>query len=289
MSTTPWTIEGKVCLITGATSGIGRESALELARRGARLRLACRSEERTQVVIDAIRAEVGSSADVAWLPLELGSLAAVRRCAELFLERDEPLHVLVHNAGLASWTGKTHDGFEKTFGVNQLGPFLLQRLLEKRLLSSAPARVVIVASHAHYRARAIDFDRLRDSPGRLSIVDRYAASKLKNVLFARELAARLDPSAINVSVLHPGRVATDVWRMIPWPIENLIKLFMTDSVRGAQTTIHCASAPDIEHGGYYDDHQRVRYPSRVAQNAELAKRLWQHCEELIAPFADPIG
>ncbi|MBM4360445.1 MAG: SDR family NAD(P)-dependent oxidoreductase, partial [Deltaproteobacteria bacterium] len=148
-----WSVADKVCLITGANTGIGRVSAIELARQGANLVLAGRSEERTRPVQEEIR-QLGGSAE--FLPLDLGSLASVRAAASRFLESGRPLHLLIANAGLAGFRGLTDDGFEIHFGTNHLGHFLLTCLLRERLVASAPARVVVVASRAHYRARALD-------------------------------------------------------------------------------------------------------------------------------------
>ncbi|MBX3027000.1 SDR family oxidoreductase [bacterium] len=276
-----WDIEGKVCVVTGATSGIGRVTALELARRGAHVVLTARSREKGEPVAEAIRAATGN-ARVEVHPLELGSLARVRESAAALLARDRPLHVLINNAGLAGQRGLTEDGFELQFGVNHLGPFLFTALLLDRLRASAPARVVTVASKAHVDAKqGIDFAAARRATSSLTGLPEYAVSKLANVLFSSELARRLEGTGVTTYALHPGVVATDVWRRIPAPVAWVMKRFMISSEEGAATTLHCATAPALaaESGRYYDDCQE-RAPSRVARDAHLARELWARSEQM---------
>src|SRR5205814_4839250 len=158
--TSPHPLAGRVALVTGATTGIGRVTARELARQGAHVFIACRSAERAQPVVDEIRAIAGTG-PVETLSLDLGDFASVRRCAQGFLGRGLPLHLLINNAGLAGARGSTASGFELAFGTNHMGHFLLTQLLLDRLKASAPARVVTVASKAHYRAQGIDWDAVR--------------------------------------------------------------------------------------------------------------------------------
>ncbi len=271
-----WNLDGKTCLITGGNTGIGRVTALALARKGARIHLAGRSEERTRPVIDEIRA-AGGRAD--FLALDLGSLDSVRACAAEFLATGEPLHLLVANAGLAGFRGLTADGFEIHFGTNHLGHFLLEQLLEERLLAAAPARVVVVASQAHYRVKELDFAALRAPTRTITGFAEYGVSKLANVLFAAELARRLDGKGVTSYALHPGVVASDVWRRVPWPFRSLMKIGMISNEEGAQTTIHCASAPELagESGRYYDK-SRPKEPSALSRDEAVAKTLWRKSE-----------
>lgn len=273
---------GRNILVTGANSGIGAVTARELAARGARVLLACRSEDKTRPVLDAIRAAGGSAE---FLPLDLGDLAAVRRSAEAVLARDEPLHVLVNNAGLAGQRGLTRDGFELAFGTNHLGHFLFTLLLLPRLRASAPARIVNVSSKSHYQPKTFDFEALRRPTSTLSGMHEYGVSKLCNVLFTKELARGRAGAGVRSYALHPGVVATDVWRRIPWPIGPLIKRFMISAEEGARTTLYCATSPEVaaEDGLYYDA-CRVRRPSRLADDAELARALWDKSEEFVAPL-----
>ena len=266
---------GRVFLVTGASTGIGRVTALELARRGGHVILASRSEARTAPVVEAIRRSTGNP-QVEFLPVDLSDLDSVRSAASAFLSRGLPLHVLVNNAGLAGLRGLTPDGFEITWGTNHLGPFLLTLLLLDRLKQSAPSRIVNVASRAHHRARGIDWDAQRLPASSTGGIDEYSVSKLANVLFTKELARRLAGSGVTAYALHPGVVATDIWRELPWGIRHLAKLFMVSPEEGARTTLHCATEPEasLASGAYYDSCKPVR-PSRAADDPVLGRELWR--------------
>lgn len=266
-------------LITGANTGIGRVAALELARQGAHVFAACRSAERMQSVLDESRSIPGSGA-LEFLPLELGDLDSVRRCAETFLARGLPLHLLINNAGLAGARGFTKSGFELAFGVNHVGHFLLTRLLLDRMKASTPARIVTVASKAHYRAPGIDWQAVRERTRTATGLKEYCVSKLANVLFSAELGRRLNGSGVSSYSLHPGVVGTDVWRSLPWPLRAIMKLATISPEKGARTTLHCATSAGVatETGLYYDD-CRPKRPSRVAQDTALAAELWHRSED----------
>ena len=273
---------GRVCLITGANTGIGAVTARELARAGARVFLACRSRERTVPVVDSIIEETGNG-EVEFLHLDLSSFASVKRCAQDFSERGLPLHVLINNAGLAGHRGLTDDGFEMTFGVNHLGHFLLTQLLLERIKESAPARIVVVASKAHFRVDHIDYAAARKPTRSVSGMLEYSTSKLANVLFSCELGRRLEGSGVATYSLHPGVVASDVWRGVPWPIRPLMKAFMISNEEGAQTTLYCATAPELENeSGRYYDSCRVRKPNRVVEDRAVAEELWAKSEQFVA-------
>lgn len=286
-STSPDTaMQGRVVLITGANTGIGRITARELARRGARVFAAGLSRERTQPLMNEV-AGIAGATPIEWLPLDLADLASVRACAQAFVARGLPLHVLINNAGLAGQKGVTRDGFELAFGVNHLGHFLLTQLLLDTLRASGPARVVTVASRAHYRSKGLDFAALRQSKRSRTGIAEYSDSKLANVLFSAELARRLGGnSGITTYSLHPGVVATDVWRHVPWPLRPLIKLRgMITPEEGALTTLHCASAPELaSQTGLYYDRCQPKTPSALAQDVELARSLWQHSERFVTQF-----
>ena len=273
-------LKDRTILITGANTGIGRAAAEVLARRGARLVLACRSAAKTQPVIDAIRRD-GRNESIEFLPLDLADLASVRAAAHRFLSQGSPLHVLVNNAGLAGQRGVTTDGFELAFGVNHLGHFLLTTLLLDRLRDSAPARIVTVSSQAHYRPQIIDFEALRRPTTSFTGVAEYGVSKLCNVLFTQELARRLAGTGVTTYALHPGVIASDIWRRIPWPLDLVYKRFMKSTAEGAETVVRCATAPDLagETGHYYSEGAR-RLASRYA-TAELAAELWRKSEEWV--------
>jgi len=272
-------LAGRVVLVTGASSGIGRVTARELAKQGARVFAACRSAERAQAVLDDIRAAPDGGA-VEFLPLDLGDFDSIRQCAKTFLASGLPLHVLINNAGLAGARGLTKEGFELAFGVNHLGHFLLTQLLIDRIKASAPARIVTVASKAHYRAPGIDWQAVREPTRTATGLKEYGISKLANVLFSAELGRRMNGSGITSYSLHPGVVASDVWRSVPWPLRSLLKLAMISTERGALTTLHCATSPSAgtETGLYYDE-CRPKFPSKVAQDTNLATELWERSED----------
>jgi retinol dehydrogenase 12 len=259
--------------VTGANTGIGRETALALAGRGARVFVTGRSEQKTRPVIDEIVALAGMSA-VEFLRLDLGDLESVRACADELLRAGEPLHVLINNAGLAGGRGLTESGFELAFGTNYVGPFLLTALLLDRLRESAPARVVDVASIGHYRASGIDYNAVRRRTKSLTGFPEYCVSKLGNVLHAQELARRLESTSVTTYSLHPGSVASDVWRRVPWPVRPLMTRNMLSPTEGARTSVYCATSPDIaaDSGHYYDNRSRED-PSPVA-TPKLASELW---------------
>ena len=271
---------GRVVLITGANTGIGKVTARKLAAQGAHVFIACRSPERAAAALAEIRADAGSER-VEALALDLGDFASVRACAAAFLERGLPLHSLINNAGLAGHRGLTKSGFELAFGVNHMGHFLLTQLLLDRLRESAPARVVTVASVSHYSARGIDFDAVR-KPTRSRGVAEYGVSKLANVLFSAELARKLTGTGVTTYSLHPGVVASDIWRSLPWPIRPIAKAFMLSNEEGAATTLYCATSEQAagETGLYYDK-ARVKTPSPLAQDRALAARLWAQSEAWI--------
>jgi dehydrogenase/reductase SDR family protein 13 len=271
-------LEGKNVLVTGANTGIGRVTAIELAGQKANVILACRSEERARPVLDAIAAAGGNAE---YLHLDLADLASVRTAADVFLKRDEPLSVLVNNAGLAGAHGLTKDGFEITFGTNHVGPYLLTRLLLPALVRAGEARVVNVASTGHYRAPGIDWDAVRKPTRTTTAFPEYCVSKLANVLFSAELARRV-PSTVHTYSLHPGAVASDVWREVPWGLRHVMKLFMLSNEQGARTTLFCATSDEAgaQTGRYYDS-SREKTPSAVARDEKLAGELWQRSADYV--------
>jgi retinol dehydrogenase 12 len=268
----------RVALITGANTGIGFVTARELARLGAHVFIACRSAERGKAAVAELRAATGSD-EVELLSLDLSDLASVQRCAQAFLARGLPLHLLINNAGLAGARGLTKSGFELAFGTNHVGHFLLTQLLLERIRSSAPARIVTVASKAHYRAKGIDWDAVRKPTKTLAALPEYAVSKLANVLFSAELGRRLAGTGVTTYSLHPGVVASDVWRSVPWPLSSLIKLAMLSTDEGAATTLYCATSAEAgAQTGLYYDKCLAQAPGKAAQDSALATELWQRSE-----------
>ncbi len=276
---------GRVALITGANIGIGLVTARELQKRGAHVFIACRSAARAKAALDSIRGALNTApgcVPIEVLALDLGDFDSVRQCAQAFLARGVPLHLLVNNAGLAGSRGLTKSGFELAFGTNHMGHFLLTQLLLDRIKSSGPARIVTVASRAHTRVSGIDWEAVRKPTKTMAGLPEYGVSKLANVLFSAELARRLAGSGVTTYSLHPGVVASDVWRRVPWPFRSLIKLSMISVEEGAATTLHCAAAVEAgcETGLYYDKCQ-VKTPSRIAQDVELAAELWRRSEDWV--------
>ena len=273
------TLAKPTILITGANTGIGRATAEALAKSGAELWLACRSEEKTRPVIEEIeRANPG--AKVHFVPLDLGDLESVRRCADTFLASGAPLSVLINNAGLAGLRGTTKQGFEVAFGTNHLGHFLLTHLLLDRLRESGPSRVVNVSSRAHYDVKRIDWAKLREPTVSTTGLPEYAVSKLANVLFTAEAARRWKGTGVHSYALHPGVIASDAWRQVPWPIRPLMTAFMKSTAKGATASLRCALSPEVaDHDGrYYDADGREKRPSPLAHDAELARTLWEKSE-----------
>ena len=280
-------LDGKQILITGANTGIGRATAYDLARRGATVTIACRSRERGQEAVDQLRAETKNPL-IELLPLDLGAFGSVRLAAETLLKKERPLHILINNAGVAGHRGQTDDGFEIQFGVNHLGHFLLTALLWKRLVASAPARVVTVSSKAHYDAKEIRWDRLTEPTRTRMGLKEYQVSKLANVLFSAELARRSPHPEVRTYSLHPGVVASDIWRRVPWPIRPLMTRAMITNEDGAKTSLHCATAASVAHDtGLYYSHCEAKDPSKLAQDPSLASTLWSKSETWCGETFDP--
>lgn len=259
--------------ITGANTGIGLETARSLAARGP-VFIACRNRQKGE----AAAASIGTG-NVRVLDLDLASLDSVRDCAASFLKLDEPLDVLINNAGVAGARGLTADGFEVHFGINHLGHFLLTALLLDRLGASG-GRIVNVSSDAHYSAKGINWDALQ-RPGRsITGMPQYAVSKLCNVLFSQELARRYP--AIHSYALHPGVVASDIWRRVPWPVRPLMTRRMISNAEGARTSVYCAASDEVadESGLFYD--KCTHRPASPVATPELGAELWRRSEAWVA-------
>ena len=273
---------GKTCLVTGANSGIGLEIARGLAARGARVLMVARDADRGEAARVEVAESTGNDA-VELLLCDLSSQRQVRELAAEVLDRCGELHLLVNNAGLTLGERTlTEDGIETTFAVNHLAPFLLTELLRERLVASAPARVVTVASDAH-RGSKIDFD---DPSGerKFSAWGAYGQSKLANILFTTELAQRLEGTGVTATCLHPGVVRTGFGRQGPAFIRFFLKiggLFLLTPERGADTAVWLASSSDVDgaSGGYYEK-RRIATSSRAARDSESARRLWRLSERL---------
>jgi NAD(P)-dependent dehydrogenase (short-subunit alcohol dehydrogenase family) len=277
---------GRTAVVTGANTGLGFETARVLAIRGAQVVLACRdlgqAKEAAARILSS-RPHPAPPAGVQAIRLDLASLASVREAAEEIGSAYGPVDLLINNAGVMMTPyRRTDDGFELQLGVNHLGHFALTTALLDRLAGSAPARVVNVSSDAHYQARGIDFEAVRRRTASVTGMHEYAVSKLANVLFTQELARRLDGRGITAYALHPGVVASDIWRRVPWPVRPLLKLRMISPEEGARTSLFCSTSPEVaQASGRFYEKSAEREASAVA-TPELGGALWQRSEAWIA-------
>lgn len=269
----------KTVLVTGANSGIGFVTARKLADMGARVILACRSKEKAEHAITEIL-KTNPEAKLQFLQLDLADQNQIRKAVDNLMKVEKRLDVLINNAGLFGLRGVTEDGFELHFGTNHLGPYLLTRLLLPLLKQSTPSRIVNVSSHGHYSALSLNFDSfLGPTRSRWSFPE-YATSKLCNVLFTKYLATHLEGTGVNVYSLHPGIIASEIWRNFPQPIKWLVTLPMISNEQGAVTTLHCATHPDLaSESGLYYDKCKPKTPSKLARDFALAEKLWNKSAE----------
>lgn len=274
-------LDGRVCLVTGASSGIGRAAAAGLARMGATVLITARDPARGRKAAEAIGAAAGREPTV--LQADFASQASIRRLAEEVKRRTGRLHVLVNNAGAVNAERRlSQDGLELTFAVNHLGYFLLTNLLLDLMARSAPARVVSVASAAHRRGR-MDWDDLQGERG-YSGWKAYGQSKLANILFTRELARRLRGTGVTANCAHPGVVATGFGRDGRGLLGVAVRLaapFLLTPERGADTVVWLASAPEVASvSGQYFARRRPAPETAEARDPEAAQRLWAVSERL---------
>jgi retinol dehydrogenase-12 len=273
-------MNGKVCVVTGATSGIGKATATALARQGAQVVLVGRDRGRGEATVAQVAAVAAlrPKLEIA----DLASMEQVRALADRLGALDR-IDVLVNNAGFVAGQRRvTADGFEEVFAVNHLAPFLLTNLLQGKLKASAPARVITVASDAHTAAR-LDLDDLQLENGWESWRS-YANSKLANILFTRELARRLQGTSVTANCAHPGLVRTGFGRSGGTLLRlglTIARPFLLSPERGASTVVYLATSPGVAGatGGYYVKSQ-LREPSAAAQDDVAARRLWELSEEL---------
>jgi len=268
-------MSGRICLVTGATRGIGRATAEALAKSGAHVLL----HGRDSASVGAVCREMVRYGQVDGVVGDLSSLAAVRKLATEVAAQYPRLDVLVNNAGTGTRRRQTTgDGYERTFAINHLAPFLLTNLLLERLKAGKAARVVTVSSMAH-RGAKLDFDDLNWETRKFSGLGAYGASKLANILFTVELASRLAGSGVTANCLHPGVVATNIFTAFGGRTGKvftvLLRPFMLSPADGAKTSIYLASSPEVANvtGKFFDKCREVP-PTPAAQDAAAAKRLW---------------
>ncbi|MCP3165096.1 SDR family oxidoreductase [Myxococcus qinghaiensis] len=275
-------MDGKVCLITGATGGIGLETAKALGRLGATVVLVGRAPARTQAAVDAVNQSV-AGARVDTILADLSSLQAVRALADTFRSRYSRLDVLLNNAGLIIDRREvTVDGLEATFATNHLAPFLLTHLLLDTLKASGPARVINVSSDAHYVGK-LDLTDLQ-SERRYDGFRVYATSKLANILFTHSLAKRLEGTRVTTNAVHPGTVRSGFGHNTQGFFRWVVKLggpFFLSAKSGARTSIYLASSPEVDGvSGKYFFRCRQRKPSAAARDDALAEQLWRESARL---------
>ncbi len=269
-------IQGKRCVITGANTGIGKETARELAQLGANVVMVCRNEAKGTSAMEEIIADTGNE-NVELILADLSSMEQVRTLADTIKDRYDALHVLINNAGLiASNRRPTVDGYEETFAVNHLAPFLLTNLLLDLITASAPARIINVSSSAHWMGK-LYFDDLMFQK-KYASGKAYAQSKLANILFTRELAKQLNGSLVTVNALMPGVIHSRFGREFQGIAKygsRLMQRFMLTPVEGAATSIYLATSYEggVASGEYFNKKKIARI-SRTARDTEQAKRLW---------------
>ena len=278
---------GKTMIVTGGNSGIGKAAAVELARAGARVVITARNEARGAAAVADISAASGSST-VELAVFDLADLSSVRSGAADLLERCPRIDVLLNNAGLIL-TERTlsADGYEATFAINHLGPFLLTDLLRQRLIDSAPSRIVNVASTAHnFARRGMVFDDLMAERS-YKQMEVYGRSKLANILFTAELAERMAGTGVTVNCLHPGSVATgyardgDATGFLAWGVKVVAPLSLTPE-QGARTSVYLCSSPEVDGvTGKYFAKCKEKTPSANARDRDAAAQLWEISEQLV--------
>lgn len=275
-------MQGKIAIVTGSNTGIGKETARGIAQRGATVVLACRDVAKAGAARDDIARSTGRS-DVEVEALDLGSVASIRAFAERFQAKHARLDVLVNNAGV--WTtarGTTSDGFESTFGVNHLGTFLLTQELLPLLKSSAPSRVVVLSSALHYRGK-MGWDDLQYERRKYSGSASYSQSKLANVLFTLALARRLEGTKVTVNAVHPGVVATELVRDFPKLLMKVANLFLLTPEKGAACSLHVATAPELSGvTGQYFEKSRIKAAAKASLDEAAQERLWEISERLLS-------
>ena len=272
-------MKGKICMVTGSNTGIGKATAIGLAGLGAKVIMVCRDRSRGETALQEIKKRSGSDS-IELMIADFSSLESIRRLSAEIRKKYERLDVLVNNAAvLARRRVLSMDGYEMTFAVNHLGYFLLTNLLLDLIKAGGKSRIVNVSSDAH-RGVTIDFDDLQMEK-KYSSVRAYSVSKLANILFTYELARKLEGTGVTVNTLHPGVVKTEVFREMPFILDWLIKLFALSPEKGAATSIYLATSSEVEgvSGKYFKNCKEIS-SSPVTYNQSIAQRLWEVSSEL---------
>lgn len=279
-------MKDKIVLITGGNNGIGKATAIGLAKKGANVTIACRSQSKGQKAVNEIQS-ASSNPNIHLLICDLSDLESVRQCADKFRKQHQRLDVLINNAGvIVDNYQETKQGFEWQIGVNHIGHFYLTHCLMENLLAADEPRVVNVSSEAHYQGK-IDFNRFKDASNeKYGAMGAYAQAKLANILFTKGLAKRFPKIITNA--LHPGVVRTGfgdgdlkwyfklIWKMM--------KPFLITPEKGAETSIFLAASSDVKVSGKYFDKSQEKEPSKIALDMELADKLWEISQQSINPY-----
>ena len=267
-------IVSKTCIITGATSGIGRVTAIELAKQGVNMVLPVRDINKGNILKKEIIEKTGNN-EIDIMECDLSSFQSIRSFVSSFHNKYDKLNLLINNAGLWEFSKKnSKEGIELTFAVNHLAPFLLTNLLLGLIKKSTPARIINVSSMAH-RFGTINFDDLEGKKNWKSF-NSYSQSKLANILFTIKLAELLSNYQITVNCLHPGIIATRLYNKFPKVIIRLAPYFLLTPEKGAETTIYLATSPEVENiTGQYFSKKKIKRISREAANKEVADKLWE--------------
>ncbi|MBC7474550.1 MAG: SDR family oxidoreductase [Candidatus Sericytochromatia bacterium] len=281
-------LKNKICIVTGANSGIGKVTALEIAKMGATVIMVCRSKEKGEKALEEVK-NISNNKNVELMLCDFASQKSIRDFAEQFKSKYKSLHILVNNAGLIiSDKSITKDGIESTFAINHLGYFLLTNLLLDLLKSSEPSRIVNVSSDGH-KIGHIDFDDLNYEHKKYSSMKAYCDSKLANILFTKELSKRLKGTNVTANCLHPGAINSNFAYNMTGFMGNIVKLIkpllnivLTTVEKGAETQIFLATSPEVEGvTGEYFSKKRIASTNNEAKDKNVAERLWQVSEDMV--------
>ncbi|XP_016351687.1 retinol dehydrogenase 11-like [Sinocyclocheilus anshuiensis] len=274
-------LDGKTVLITGGNSGIGKETAVLLALRGARVIIACRDEEKARKAVREIKAR-SHNMNVLYMEVDLANMRSIREFSKTFLQKEKRLDILINNAGMPSVLDWTDDDFSMCFGVNHLGHFLLTNLLLPRLKESSPSRVITLTCSS-YKYQKLDFQDLNYN---LFPFFTYCRSKLANIYFTQELAHMMEGKGVTAYAVHPGYVQSNwtchysvLFRIL---VQVVMFMFFVSCEAGAQTVVYCAVSDEVlpHNGGYFTD-CRPAHLRAFARDSGVAKKLWEASERLV--------